>query len=81
VAGRGAKSPYAPFAYDAAARLYEQKNDKDNERRILTEAASLDSDSPFVKQAQSKLKAMTTAALPPLTIPVQGSPASAPVAK
>jgi predicted negative regulator of RcsB-dependent stress response len=75
VAQEGAKSPYAPFAYLSAARLYEQKSDKDNERKVLTEAASLDSDSPFVKQAQNKLKEMSAAAQPPLTIPVSGTPA------
>jgi len=70
VARRGAKSPYAAFAYNAAARLDEERGDKDNERKILTEAASLDPDSPFVKQAQLKLKEMAAAAQPPLTFPV-----------
>jgi predicted negative regulator of RcsB-dependent stress response len=64
----GKSSPYAPYAYFSAARLYEEKNDKDNERKILTEAASLDPDSPFVKQAQLKLKEMETAAQPPQTV-------------
>src|ERR1700692_1989460 len=36
VARRGDKGPYAPFAYNAAARLYEERGDKDNERKILT---------------------------------------------
>lgn len=67
VADQADKSPYAPFAYYSAARLYEERGDKENERRILTEAASLDPDSPFVKQAQQKLKEMTAAAEPPLT--------------
>jgi predicted negative regulator of RcsB-dependent stress response len=75
VAQEGDKSPYAPFAYDAAARLYEERGDKDNERKILTEAASLDPDSPFVKQAQLKLKELTTAAQPPPTVPVPATPA------
>jgi predicted negative regulator of RcsB-dependent stress response len=72
VAREGAKSPYAPFAYNAVAGLYDQRGDKDNERKILTEAASLDPDSPFVKQAQFKLKELTST---PITVPV---PASAP---
>ena len=56
VAQRGAKSPFAPFAYNAVALIYDQRGDKDKEKNILTQAASLDSDSPFVKQAQYKLK-------------------------
>jgi predicted negative regulator of RcsB-dependent stress response len=80
VARRGAKSPYAPLAYNAAARLYEERGDKDNERKILTEAAGLDPDSPFVKQAQFKLKEMAAAALPPLTVQVPATPAPAPAA-
>ena len=70
VARLGTKSPFAPFAYYAAALIYEQRGDKDNERKILTEAASLDPDSTFVKQAQQKLKQMTAAATPPLTVQV-----------
>jgi predicted negative regulator of RcsB-dependent stress response len=77
VARRGAKSPHAPFAYNAVARLYDERGDKDNERKVLTEAASLDPDSPFVKQAQFKLKEMVAAAQPPLTFPVPATPAPA----
>ena len=36
VARRGAKSPFAPYAYSTVARLYEERKDKDNQRRILT---------------------------------------------
>jgi predicted negative regulator of RcsB-dependent stress response len=81
VARRAAKSAYAPFAYIAAARLYDERGDKDNERKILTEAASLDSDSPFVKQAQLKLKEIAAATQPPLTVPVPATPAPAPTQK
>lgn len=85
VAQRGTQSPYAPAAYTAAARLYEERGDKDNERKILTEAATLDPDSPFVKQAQQTLKEMTAAAQPPLTVPVPATnptpaPSAAPAA-
>lgn len=76
VARRGAKSPYAPFAYYAAANLYEARGDKTNEREVLTEAAMLDPDSAFVKQAQAKLKELTMAAQVPTTNVV---PAAAPV--
>jgi predicted negative regulator of RcsB-dependent stress response len=72
VASRGAQSPYAPFAYAAAARLYDEKGDKDNERKTLHDAASLDPNSSFVKEAQSKLKEMTPP--PPITIPLPPTP-------
>jgi predicted negative regulator of RcsB-dependent stress response len=79
VAQQGGKNPYAPYAYTAAARLYEERGDKDNERKILTEIASLDSDSSFVKEAQSKLKELTAPAQPPPTAPAtNATPASAP---
>jgi len=70
VAREGAKSPFAPYAYNSAALLYEQRGDKDNERKILEEAASLDPDSPFVKQAQQKLKEFSDAEQPPITVPL-----------
>jgi predicted negative regulator of RcsB-dependent stress response len=80
----GAKSPYAPYAYFAAAQIYEQKGDKVNERRILTEAAALDPDSVFVRQAQNKLKQMaseeqpvTPASAPNTVIPSNTAPAAA----
>jgi predicted negative regulator of RcsB-dependent stress response len=79
VAREGAKSACAPFAYMSAARLYEEKDDKDNERKILTEAAGLDPDSPFVKQAQLKLKELTPAAQTPPSASIP-APASAPAA-
>lgn len=78
VAQRGDKSPYAPFAYDTVARLYDERGDKDKEREILTETAGLDPDSPFVKQAQFKLKEMAAAAQPPPTVPPPATPAPAP---
>jgi predicted negative regulator of RcsB-dependent stress response len=75
-AGRmGAKSPYAAFAYTAAASLYNQRGDKDEERKALTEAASLESDLPSVKEAQYKLKALAAAhSLATETIPVGNAP-------
>jgi predicted negative regulator of RcsB-dependent stress response len=56
VAHRGNDSPYAPFAYHAVTTIYEQRNDKVNEQKILTETVSLGTDSPFVKAAQQRLK-------------------------
>jgi predicted negative regulator of RcsB-dependent stress response len=67
VARRGDKTPYAPYAYSSAARLYDQKGDKATERQILTEAAGLDPDSGFVAQAKAKLKELNAGAQPPVT--------------
>jgi predicted negative regulator of RcsB-dependent stress response len=69
VAHRGSKSPYAAFAYLSAAVLYDEKNDKEDERRILTEATGLDPDSDFVKAAKEKLKALNAAAQPDTAVP------------
>jgi predicted negative regulator of RcsB-dependent stress response len=77
VARRGAKSPYAPFAYNAVANLDEERGDKDNEREVLTEAVTLDPDSSFVKQAQAKLKQLTPAAQSPVSVTVPATPAAA----
>jgi len=73
VAHRGKESPYAPFAYYAAAGIYEERGDKENQRNVLTQAASLDSDSQFVKQAQAKLKSLnpTPAAAAPAPSPAK----------
>ena len=62
VGRRGSKTFYSPYAYSAAARIYEQRGDKDNERKILTEVVGLGIDSPFVQQAQAKLKELNTPA-------------------
>lgn len=82
VAHRGKAGPYAPFAYTSAARLYEQKNDKANERKTLGEAAALGGDSPFVKEAQYQLKALTpppAPSAPPTTAaPAPVAPSSTP---
>jgi predicted negative regulator of RcsB-dependent stress response len=71
VARRGDKTPYAPFGYNAVARIYAQRGDKDNERKILMEETSLDPDSAFVKQAQARLKELAG----PDIMPAQISPA------
>jgi len=81
VGQRGNSSPFAPYAYNAAARLYEQKHDQENERRILTEAASLGGDSAFVQAAKSKLETLDMNAAPSLVVPSVGktpAPAASP---
>jgi predicted negative regulator of RcsB-dependent stress response len=81
VATQGDKSPFAPAAYFAVARLYEERGDKTSERTTLTSLAGLDPDSVFVKQAQMKLKELTPPAQPALSVPVTGSnPMPAPAA-
>jgi predicted negative regulator of RcsB-dependent stress response len=77
----GDKSSYAAFAYNSAAHLYDQRGDKDNERKTLTALAGLDADSPFVKEAQNKLKQLNAAAQPPLTVPIPATPAPTPAQK
>jgi len=72
VARLGSKSFYAPFAYNSVVRIYDKRGDKDNERKILTEMASLSSDSEFVKQAQYRLKALTPP--PSMSVPVPATP-------
>ncbi len=57
------------------ATLYDQRGDKDNERKILTEAATLDPDSPFVKEAQFKLKQLNPQST--ITVPLPATPAPA----
>jgi predicted negative regulator of RcsB-dependent stress response len=59
VAHRGDKTPYAPFGFNAVARIYTQRGDKENERKILMEETSLSPDSAFVKQAQARLKELS----------------------
>jgi len=73
VAHQGDKSPFAPYAYSTVARIYDQRGDKTNEREILTEIASLDPDSSFVKEAQDKLKSLNAAA-PPAPGPTSPAP-------
>ena len=64
VGRRGKESPYAPYAYLAAARMDEQKHDQTAERNVLTAAAGLGVDSPFVKEAQLKLKSLNATLQP-----------------
>jgi len=63
VAHRGSKTPYAPFAYNALYKIYLQRGDTVNQRKILTEETNLDPDSYFVKQAQQDLKTLNAGAI------------------
>ena len=75
VGRRGNQTPYAPFGYNAVAQIYAQRGDKENERKILMEETSLDPDSAFVKQAQARLKELSSE---PLVVPVESAPAPKP---
>lgn len=77
VAGHGDQSPFAPYAYNCVARIYEQRGDKENERETLQKAAGLDPDSFFTRRAQGMLKQMMAAAQPPMSVNLPG-PANAP---
>jgi predicted negative regulator of RcsB-dependent stress response len=92
VAHRGRSTPYAPFAYTSAARLYEQKGDHANEKQMLSQAAALGGESAFVKEAQYRLKLLETPAptstFAPITTntvslaaPPEAKPAAPPAAK
>ena len=70
VAHRGAKSPYAPYAYSAVARLYEQQGDKTHAGQTLGELAGMDPSSPFVKEAQEKLRSLSAPSQPGMSFPV-----------
>jgi predicted negative regulator of RcsB-dependent stress response len=61
VAQKGSHSPFAPFAYHAVAQIYEARKDKDDELRILQQTLQLGGDSPFVKEAEARLKELTSA--------------------
>ena len=64
VARRGNNSPYAPFAFVAAAQLYEKEKNQAVELEILTEASGLGGDSPFLKEARTRLEALNAASQP-----------------
>jgi hypothetical protein len=66
VAQRGKSSPFASYAYVAAAQLCRRQHDIDKERQLLIQATGIDTDSPFGQQAQKLLQALN------------GVPASAP---
>ena len=73
VGRRGKESPYAPYAYFAAARMDDQKHDQTAERQTLIAAAGLGVDSPFVKEAAAKLKQLNATQLTP-TPPAKPAP-------
>jgi predicted negative regulator of RcsB-dependent stress response len=73
VANRGDKTPYAPFAYNAVYKIYVQKGDTINQRKILTQESTLDPDSNFVKQAQQELKSLDAGSIN-LPVPAAAKP-------
>jgi len=77
VAHRGSGSAYAPFAYQAVATIYQQRDDKENEKKYLTELMSLGNESPFAKDADSRLKLLNPPPPPAPAPPPTPAPAAA----
>jgi hypothetical protein len=69
VAQRGKSSPYSPYAYMAAAHIYERQHNTDKEKLYLIQAASIDSASPFSQQAQKLLQTLNGASSDTPTLP------------
>jgi tetratricopeptide (TPR) repeat protein len=68
-------SPFSPAAYYAVAQIYASRQDKANEQRTLEQTVQLGSDSPFVKDAATQLKAFAPApAETPGASPTSGAP-------
>jgi predicted negative regulator of RcsB-dependent stress response len=66
VAQKGSHSAFAPVAYHQVAVIYASRQDKVHEEQILQQAVRLGGDSPFVKDAADRLKALApeSAAVP-----------------
>jgi predicted negative regulator of RcsB-dependent stress response len=62
IAQKGSASPFAALAYHQVAAIYASRQDTVHEEQILQQAAGLGGDSPFVKEAADRLKALTPAA-------------------
>jgi len=58
VARRGDASPFAAYAYNCVARIYDARGDKKTETDILQQAAGLDPNSPSAQIAQQRLKTL-----------------------
>jgi len=58
VARRGDASPFAAYAFDCVARIYDARGDKKTEISILQQAADLNPDSPSAQIAAQRLKAL-----------------------
>jgi hypothetical protein len=58
VAQRGKASPFASYAYLAAAHLYERQHNLDKEKQLLLQATAIDTESTFGQQAQKILQSL-----------------------
>lgn len=81
VARRGEASPFAPYAYNCVARIYDQRGDKKTEREILQQAAELNpnSPSPSTRIALDRLKQLTPQG-PAMSFPMSPQNGAAPAA-
>jgi tetratricopeptide (TPR) repeat protein len=75
VARRGDASPFAAYAYNAVARIYDARGDKKTETDILQQAAGLDPNSPSAQIAQQRLKTLMPQQ-PPAFPPANPAPAA-----
>jgi tetratricopeptide (TPR) repeat protein len=73
VAHKGNQSGFAPVAYYQAAAIYGDRKDTVHEQQILQEAVRLGGDSPFVKDAEDRLKTLAPGA--PNAAPMSAPPA------
>jgi predicted negative regulator of RcsB-dependent stress response len=81
VARRGDASPFAAFAFNCVARIYDARGDKKTEGDILRQAAQLNPDSPSVRRAQQLSNELNPPAQQSMTFPVGNPNAPAPAAK
>jgi tetratricopeptide (TPR) repeat protein len=77
VARRGDASPFAAYAYNCVARIYDARGDKKTEGEILQQAAELNPDSPSARMAQERSKELTPQTQP-MSFPVANPNAPAP---
>jgi predicted negative regulator of RcsB-dependent stress response len=72
VAQKGSASPFAPVAYHQVAAIYASRKDAVHEEQILQQAVRLGGESPFVKEAQDRLKELA----PDTTASTNAAPAA-----
>ena len=78
VARRGDASPFAAFAFNCVARIYDARGDKKTEGDILKQTAELTQDSPSARMAQQRSSELNPPAQS-LSFPVGNPNAPAPV--
>ena len=80
VARRGDASPFAGYAYNCVARIYDARGDKKTEAEILQQAAELNPNSPSAQMAQQRSNELNPPAQS-MSFPAANPNAPAPAAK